>query len=54
MASCVGKLASVAVKAKLDSGAEAANWIEPALIKKLKLRKNIDGTNVMCYCPFET
>ena len=39
MASCVGKLASVAVKAKLDSGAEAANWIEPALVEKLKLRK---------------
>ena len=39
MASCVGKLASVAVKAKLDSGAEATNWIEPALVEKLKLRK---------------
>ena len=39
MASCVGKLASVAVRAKLDSGAEAANWIEPALVTKLRLRK---------------
>ena len=39
MASCVGKLASAAVKVKLDSGAEAVNWIEPALVKELKLRK---------------